>query len=117
MHFAISGTYGPTDPTRAMLPFIFAASALQGGDSVTLMLFHDAVLIAVNGLGKTLVPVGPPNRYEEVASHPKATIWACKPCVEVRGLAAATLDQGIQLGGMNEFHAAAALPDTRVISF
>jgi hypothetical protein len=37
--------------------------------------------------------------------------------VEVRGLAAATLDQGIKLGGMNEFHAAAALPDTRVISF
>jgi tRNA 2-thiouridine synthesizing protein D len=117
MHFAISGTYGPTDPTRAMLPFIFAASALQGGDSVTVMLFHDAVLIAVNGLGKTLVPVGPPNRYEEVASHPKATIWACKPCVDVRGLTAATLDQRIKLGGMNEFHAVAALPDTRVINF
>ena len=39
MHFAISGTWG--DPTRAMLPFVFAASALQDGDSVTLMLSHD----------------------------------------------------------------------------
>ena len=29
MHFAISASWGPTDPTRAMLPFIFAASALQ----------------------------------------------------------------------------------------
>jgi hypothetical protein len=29
-----------------MLPFIFAASALQAGDRVTLMLFHDAVLRA-----------------------------------------------------------------------
>src|SRR5712692_4591274 len=37
MHFAISGTWGPTDPTRAMLPFIFAASAVQAGDRVTLM--------------------------------------------------------------------------------
>ena len=40
MHFVISGTWGPTDPTRAMLPFIFAASAVQDGDTVTLMLFH-----------------------------------------------------------------------------
>ena len=36
MHFAISASYGPTDPTRAMLPFIFAASALQDGDTVTI---------------------------------------------------------------------------------
>ena len=41
MHFAISATYGPTDPTRAMLPFIFAASAVQSDDQVTLMLFAD----------------------------------------------------------------------------
>jgi hypothetical protein len=34
-----------------MLPFLFAASALQAGDSVTLMLFHDAVLMAVDGVG------------------------------------------------------------------
>jgi len=43
MHWVTSGSFGPTDPTRAMLPFLFAASALQAGDSVTLMLFHDAV--------------------------------------------------------------------------
>ena len=54
-----------------MLPFIFAASALQDGDSVTLMLFHDAVLMAVEGAGAKLVPVGLPNRYEEVAAHPR----------------------------------------------
>jgi predicted peroxiredoxin len=59
MHWVISGSFGPTDPTRAMLPFLFAASALQAGDSVTLMLFHDAVLMAVDGVGKTLVPVRP----------------------------------------------------------
>lgn len=42
MHFVISATYGPTDPTRAMLPFIFAASAVQTGDQVTLMLFSSS---------------------------------------------------------------------------
>ena len=36
MHFVISATWGPTDPTRALLPFIFAASALQAGDAVTI---------------------------------------------------------------------------------
>ena len=117
MHFAISGTWGPTDPTRAMLPFIFAASAVQAGDTVTLMLFHDAVLMAVEGAGAKLVPVGPPNRYEEVAGHPNVTFWACKPCVDVRGLAPATLDKRVKLGGMNEFHIAAGQPDTRIISF
>jgi tRNA 2-thiouridine synthesizing protein D len=117
MHFVISGTSGPTDPTRAMLPFVFAASALQAGDSVTLMLFHDAVLMAVDGAGAKLVPVGPPNRYEEIAGHSKATLWACRPCVDARGLAAPTLDRRVKLGGMNEFHAAAREPDSKVVGF
>jgi len=117
MHFAISATSGPTDPTRALLPFIFAASAVQAGDSVTLMLFHDAVYMAVKEAGAKLVPVGPPNRYEEVAAHPNVTLWACRPCVDARGLAAAPLDERVKLGGMNEFHAAARAPETRVISF
>ena len=115
MHFAISGTWGPTDPTRAMLPFIFAASAVQAGDRVTLMLFHDAVLLAVEGVGAKLVPVGPPNRYEEVAGHPNVTLIACRPCVEARGLG--NLDKRVKLAGMNEFHTAAKEPDTRVLSF
>jgi len=33
MHWVTSGSFGPTDPTRAMLPFLFAASALQAGDA------------------------------------------------------------------------------------
>jgi tRNA 2-thiouridine synthesizing protein D len=117
MHFAISSSFGPTDPTRAMLPFIFAASALQAGDRVTLMLFHDAVLLAVEGMGAKLVPVGPPNRYEEVAGHGGVKLWACKPCVDARGLGASSLDKRVKLGGMNEFHAACKEADTRVVTF
>src|SRR5690242_7330675 len=101
MHFVISGTSGPTDPTRAMLPFLFASSAVQAGDTVTLMPFHDAVLMAVQGAGARLVPVGPPNRYEEIASHPNVTFWACRPCVEARGLAPSSLDPRVKLGGIN----------------
>jgi sulfur relay (sulfurtransferase) complex TusBCD TusD component (DsrE family) len=117
MRFVISATYGPTDPTRAMLPFIFAASAVQGGDHVTLTLFADSVLVAVEGAGARLVPVGPPNRSEEIASHPNATVMACRPCVEARGLSATVLDKRVKLAGMNEFHAAAKDPDAQVVNF
>lgn len=116
MHFVISATYGPTDPTRAMLPFVFAASALQAGDGVTLMLFHDAVLLAVEGAGARLVPVGPPNRYEEIAGNAKATLYACRPCVDARGLPTGSLDRRVKLAGMNEFHAAAREANTQVLS-
>lgn len=117
MHFVVSSTYGPTDPTRAMLPFIFAASAVQAGDRVTLMLFHDAVSVAINGAGAKLVPVGPPNRYEETVSHTNVTLWVCKPCMDVRALGAAAMDARAKIGGMNDFHAAAKEPDTRVVAF
>jgi tRNA 2-thiouridine synthesizing protein D len=95
----------------------FAALALQADDRVTLMLFHDAVLMAVDGAGAKPVPVGPPNRYEEVAGYPGVVLWACKPCVDARGLASGSLDKRIKLGGMKEFHAAASEADTRVITF
>jgi sulfur relay (sulfurtransferase) complex TusBCD TusD component (DsrE family) len=93
MHFVISATYGPTDPTRAMLPFLFAASAVQTGDRVTPILFADAVSMAAEGVAAKLVSVGPPNRYEEIASHPNVALMACKPCVEARGLGAENLNE------------------------
>lgn len=117
MHFVISATYGPTDPTRAMLPFIFAATALADGGRVTMMLFADAVFTAVDGAGARLTPVGPPNKYEDVATHPDATIFVCKPCLEARGLTAASLDKRTKLGGMSDFHAAAKEPDARIVNF
>ena len=52
MHYAISTTWGPTDTTRASLPFIFAASALQAGDTIMALLglynyFVFAVLLMI----------------------------------------------------------------------
>ncbi len=117
MHFAISATWGPGDPTRAALPFVFAASALQAGDAVTIMLFHDAVHMAVQGAAAKIVPFGPPQRFEEVISHPRATVLVCKPCAEVRQLSEANLDKRAKLAGMNEFHTAASRDKTSVVCF
>lgn len=117
MHFAISATWGPTDPTRATLPFVFAASALQAGDSVTIMLFHDAVHLATIGTAAKIVPFGPPQRYEEVVSNPQAKVLVCKPCADVRHLSGEAFDSRTTLAGMNEFHFAAARDGARVVCF
>lgn len=117
MHFAIASTLGPVDPTRAALPFVFAASALQAGDSVTIMLFHDAVHFATEGTAAKIVPFGPPQRFEEVVSHAKAAILVCQPCAQVRHLSEAMLDKRTKMAGMNEFHAAASRENTRTLCF
>lgn len=117
MHFAISASWGPTDPTRAMLPFIFSASALQVQDKVTLMLFHDAVHLASKGVAKDIVPFGPPQRFEEVINDKNAKILICKPCADARKIYQENCLEKIIFGGMNDFHAACTLPDTKVICY
>jgi tRNA 2-thiouridine synthesizing protein D len=89
----------------------------QDSDRVTLRLFHDAVLMAVDGAGAKLVPVGPPNRYEWVASYQNVIVWACRPRVDACGVALPSLDHRVKLGGMNEFHAAVKQPDSKVVAF
>ena len=81
------------------------------------MLVADSVFTGVEGAAGKLVPVGPPNKYEEVVAHANATVLVCKPCLEARGLGAAALDKRVTLGGMNDFLAAAKSPDARVINF
>jgi len=117
MHYAISATWGPTDTTRASLPFIFAASALQAGDSVMIMLFHDAVAIAVRGTHEKMLPVGPPPRYQEVLSHANAKVIVCKPCAEARGITPEMLAENCRLGGMNDFHDQMSRDDCKAVSF
>ena len=117
MHYVISATWGPTDTTRAALPFIFAASALEAGDTVMLMLFHDAVHIAVKGTHTKMVPVGPAPKYTEVFAHAGAKVVVCKPCAEARGIREEMLVENCPLGGMNDFHKEAAKPDSKVVSF
>ena len=117
MHYAISTTWGPTDITRGALPFLFAASALQAGDTVMIMLFHDAVTIALEGAHHKMVPFGPPARFEEILSNPKAQVIVCKPCAEVRGIKESMLVKNAAFGGMNDLHAHASRPDAKVVNF
>ena len=117
MHYVISATWGPTDPTRAALPFIFAESALQAGDTVMIMLFHDSVSIAVKGSHEKLIPVGPPPKFAPVFANPNARVIVCKPCAEARGITADMLLDACSLGGMNDFHKELARADSKAVSF
>jgi len=117
MHYAISTTWGPTDTTRASLPFIFSASALQAGDSVMIMLFHDSVTVAVKDAHEQMIPFGPPSRFEEVFSHAKAEIIVCKPCADARGITEDMLRANCRLGGMNDFHAHVSLDNCKAVTF
>lgn len=117
MHYAISTTWGPTDITRGALPFVFAASALQAGDTVMIMLFHDAVTIALDGAHQKMIPFGAPARFEEVFSNSKARVLVCKPCAEIRGIRENMLVKNAVFGGMNDLHGHASRPDARLINF
>lgn len=55
--------------------------------------------------------------YEDVVAHPNAIVFACKPCLEARGLTAASLDERARLGGMNDLHAVAKQPEAKVVNF
>ncbi len=117
MHYAISSTWGPTDPTRASLPFIFAASALEKGDTVMIMLFHDAVSVAVEGVSAQLVPVGPPQKFDEVFSHANAEIIVCKPCAAARAITEEALRSNCRFGGMNDYLEHVSRDDCKPVSF
>ena len=117
MHYVISTTWGPTDVTRAALPFIFAAAALQAGDTVMIMLFHDAVTIAIDGTHQKMIPFGPPAKFTEVFANSNAKVLVCKPCAEVRSISEDMLVKNTSFGGINDLHQNTSRSDSKFISF
>ena len=117
MHHVISTTWGPTDTTRASLPFIFAKTALEAGDSVMIMLFHDSITIAVEGSFEKMLPVGPPPAFEEVFAHKNAEVIVCKPCAEARGITEHMLVENCRFGGMGDFYSHLSKDDAKAVTF
>tara|TARA_R110002073_G_scaffold335792_1_gene528935 strand:- start:910 stop:1263 length:354 start_codon:yes stop_codon:yes gene_type:complete len=117
MHYVISTTWGPTDVTRAALPFVFAASALQAGDTVMIMLFHDAVTVALEGAHQKMIPFGPPSKFTEIFASSNAKVIVCKPCAEIRFISEDMLVKNASFGGMNDLHQHVSRPDAKFISF
>lgn len=109
MHIAIASTWGPTDTTRATLPFLHARAAREQGDSVTLMLLHDAVLLAKQDLAHEIVACGPPALgpiFDELAADPEVTVLVCKPCADARRFGEGELHRDTRLATMGDYHRA-----------
>ena len=117
MHYVISTTWGPTDTTRASLPFIFSKTALEAGDTVMIMLFHDSVTVAVKGSHEQMLPVGPPPAFEEVFAHKSAEVIVCKPCAEARGITESLLVENCRFGGMKDFHEHVSREGAKAVTF
>lgn len=107
MHLAIATTWGPTDTTRATIPFLHAKAAREQGDSVTLMLLHDAVLLAHRDLAQDIRACGPPPLgpiFEELAADPEVSILVCKPCLSVRRIDENALHVHTRPATMGDYH-------------
>ena len=97
--------------------FIFAASALDAGDTVMIMLFHDSVMDAVEGTHQTMLPVGPPPKFAEVFAHKNAEIIVCKPCADARGITDSMLVANCRLGGMGDYYSHVSRDDCKAVTF
>ena len=82
-----------------------------------IMLFHDAVTVAVKGAHQKMVPFGPPQKFDEVFSNANAEIIVCKPCAEVRGITENMLIANCKIGGMNDFHSHVSRTDCKAVTF
>lgn len=109
MHLAIASSWGPTDTTRATIPFLHTRAAREQGDSVTIMLLHDAVLLAVADQAQEIQACGPPALgpiFEELAADEQVDLIACTPCVKARRIDESRIHSGVRLGTMGDYHRA-----------
>jgi sulfur relay (sulfurtransferase) complex TusBCD TusD component (DsrE family) len=82
-----------------------------------IMLFHDAVTIAVKGAHEKMMPAGPPPRFAEVFSHANSEIVVCKACAMVRGITEDGLTANCRFGGMDAYHDHVSRDDCKAVSF
>ncbi len=60
----LNGTYGPDNPTRASMPFHFAAGAVEAGITAQILLTADATLLLKDGVAQAVQGVGLPSLKE-----------------------------------------------------
>lgn len=56
----LNGTYGPENPTRASMPFHFAAGAVDAGIQTQILLTADATLLLKDTVAQSMQGVGMP---------------------------------------------------------
>jgi predicted peroxiredoxin len=62
-----NGTHGPDDPTRATMPFHFAAGAVEAGYTAQIMLSADAAFLMKESIAQAIQGVATPPLSELIA--------------------------------------------------
>ncbi len=62
-----NGTHGPDDPTRATMPFHFAAGAVDAGYKTQIVLSADAVFLMKDAVAQAVQGVATPPLKELIA--------------------------------------------------
>jgi predicted peroxiredoxin len=62
-----NGTHGPDDPTRATMPFHFAAGAVDAGYTAQIVLSADAAFLMKDDVAKAIQGVATPPLTELIA--------------------------------------------------
>src|SRR5687768_12516815 len=84
----ITGTHGPSSPTRASLPFQIAKGAVEAGFEVQIVLAHDATLILKDAVRRSLLGIGMPplTQLFQFAVDHQVRIFARGGCAKARGV-------------------------------
>ncbi len=61
------GTYGPENPTKSALPFVWANSAKDAGHDAEVFLFGDSVVVMKDVIAANITPVGWPGLRDILA--------------------------------------------------
>jgi len=97
----INSQHGADNVAKATIPFIVAGASSAREGQTAMFLTHDAIYMAVNGGADGLQADGykPVKELVEAYVANGGIIWVCKACADAKGVTAADLIDGAELGG------------------
>ena len=90
----MNAIHGPSNPTRATLPFLVAKGAIEAGHEVEIILAHDGSLLMKDALRENLFGVGMPPLKElfQYAVEHRVPIYVRGGCAKARGISEEDLE-------------------------
>src|SRR5687767_3289368 len=100
-HVMVHNTRGKDDVERAALAFVVGNTALNSGQTATVLLTIEGVWVATKGYAEGLEAKGfaPLNELVQQFVENGGQLWACGACCKPRGITQEQLIEGAQIVG------------------
>ena len=100
-HVMVNNTRGKDDVERAALSFVVGNTALNSGQTATVLLTIEGVWVATRGYADGLEAKGfaPLNELVRQFIENGGQLWACGACCKPRGITQENLIEGAQIVG------------------